>query len=199
MAKARDLMPMENDDPKSNSERIVQLNGNIRRGAIWSLAINVLVAPLNLIVMGWMLSRLGAEKYGVLILISSISYYLRFGDFGLSWAFSKLVAERISSDEVDSLGRSMGSVTSMIVLSGSILCLVSWLLKDAILYSIFRIPLQYARPAELTFAFVLLATLIGLIAPVFASVLIGAQRTDIERQISGCVNLIGSVGAILRW
>lgn len=164
------------------------------RGAFWGVAVNAVAAPLNLAVTGYALAKLGAEMYGAFALIAVFGNYLRVGDFGLSAAFSRTVAERLAHAEIGRLERSLSSVTTLILISGLLLCGAAWLLRDPILFSLFRIPGVYADASRISFGLMLAATLIALISPSFSSLLIGAQRTDLEKQISGAVHMIQAVG-----
>jgi O-antigen/teichoic acid export membrane protein len=158
------------------------------------VAVNAVAAPLNLAVTGYALAKLGAEMYGAFALIAVFGNYLRVGDFGLSAAFSRTVAERLAHAEIGRLERSLSSVTTLILISGLLLCGAAWLLRDPILFSLFRIPGVYADASRISFGLMLAATLIALISPSFSSLLIGAQRTDLEKQISGAVHMIQAVG-----
>jgi O-antigen/teichoic acid export membrane protein len=169
------------------------LGRHMARGALWSVLTNLIAAPLNLIVTGYALLKLGAEAYGVWVLIAGVGTYLRVGDFGLSAAFSRLVAERLSKGEEKSLGRSLSGVTNLILLSGAVLCGVAWLLRGPILFSLFRLPLAIAGEAEITYGLTLLATFIALLSPPFSSLLIGAQRTDLDKKAAGAVSILLSI------
>src|SRR5262249_17311093 len=83
-----------------------------------------------------------------------------------------------------------------ILLSGGLLCALAWLLRDPILFRLFSIPIIYAEEAATAFGLMLLATLTALISPAFSSLLIGAQRTDGEKQVAGAANILLSLGML---
>jgi len=162
----------------------------VLRGAAWSALVNGIAGPLNLVVAGYALAVLGAEAYGVWALIAVFGNYLRFGDMGLSGAFSRQVAERLTQGETKSLGRSLSSVTTLVLLSGTLLCGGAYLLRKPILFHLFRLPLHYRVEAQTAFSLMLAATLAALLSPMFSSLLTGAQRTDIAQKIGGAVKIL---------
>jgi O-antigen/teichoic acid export membrane protein len=180
--------------PDRKQKQEASLGTLAARGAIWGVAVNAIAAPLNLAVTGYALAKLGAEMYGTFALIAVFGSYLRVGDFGLSAAFSRTVAERLVHSEIGRLERSLSSVTTLILISGLLLCSAAWLLRDPILFLLFRIPGIYADESRIAFGMMLTATLIALITPSFSSLLIGAQRTDLEKKTSGLVHMILAVG-----
>jgi O-antigen/teichoic acid export membrane protein len=182
-------MPTETATPETS----FPLGQQVARGALWGVLSVAVATPLNLAVTAYALSRLGPETYGVWVLIAVLGNYLRLGDFGLSAAFARVVAEQLTRGEKESLGRSLSSVVTIILLSGLCFCAAAWLLRKPILFGLFAIPESYNGQAEAAFGLMLCATLAVLLTPAFASLLTGAQRTDVDKQISACVNIILSL------
>jgi Na+-driven multidrug efflux pump len=173
------------------------LSTHAMRGAKWSILTNALAAPLNLIAAGYAVEQLGKERYGVWAMILVFANFLRIGDFGLSASFARVVAERLANGEEKSLGRALSSVTTVVLLTGFLLVSGAWLARSWLLFDLFHIPRQYSAEALPALGCVLVSTLATLLSPTFSSLLIGAQRTDREKQITGAVNVLLSSGMIV--
>src|SRR6476659_4524658 len=63
------------------------------KGSLWTLAGQVLPLGVSLVTTPFVIRMLGAEGYGVLILIGLIPTYLGFADFGMSTASTKYASE----------------------------------------------------------------------------------------------------------
>src|SRR5690242_10087118 len=96
------------DEPQDQSA----LGRQVARGALWSVLSVAIATPFNLAVTAYSLAKLGAEAYGVWVLIAIFGNYLKLGDFGLSAAFARTVAEGLATGDTRSLGRSLSSVLS---------------------------------------------------------------------------------------
>jgi O-antigen/teichoic acid export membrane protein len=173
------------------------LSGHAMRGAKWSVITNALAAPLNLAAAGFAVEQLGRDRYGVWAMIAVFANFLRIGDFGLSASFARMVAERLAKGEEKALGRALSSVTTTVLVVAAALVTSAWLGREWLLFDLFRIPQVHAAEAVPAFGLMLLSTLATLLSPTFSSLLIGAQRTDREKQITGATVIVLSAGMIV--
>lgn len=181
-------------DPQTESA--TPLSGHAVRGAMWSILTNALAAPLNLIATGFALEQLGRERYGVWVMIAVFANFLRLGDFGLSASFARRVADCLARGDEKTLARGLSSVTTTVLLVTSVLVSAAWLARDWLLFELFHIPRVYAAEATPAFGLMLISALATLLSPTFSSLLIGAQRTDREKQITGATNIGLSIAMI---
>lgn len=63
------------------------------KGSLWTLAGQVAPLAVSLVATPFVIRLLGAESYGVLILIGLIPTYLGFAAFGMSMASTKFGSE----------------------------------------------------------------------------------------------------------
>jgi O-antigen/teichoic acid export membrane protein len=63
------------------------------KGSLWTLGGQVAPLGVSLVTTPFVIRMLGAESYGVLILVGLIPTYLGFADFGMSMASTKFASE----------------------------------------------------------------------------------------------------------
>lgn len=70
----------------------------MKRGVLWSLVATVCGATGSLVVTPVLVHRLGATRFGLYVLILTLTSYAGFFDFGLTWAAGRFFAEDYARD-----------------------------------------------------------------------------------------------------
>jgi len=144
-----------------------------------------------------MLQKLGAERFGLWALVSTLSAFVQLGDFGIGLALVKSVAQMQAVNDLKRLNRILG--TALVLYSVFAVCIgFCVVLSTGILVrGVFRIPIPLANEAE----FVVMGTVtifcVNLILSIFTSVVNGMQRMDVTNGIAFGTTILNAIGVVL--
>ncbi len=150
---------------------------------------HVIGLAVGLVLMPFVLGKLGDIQYGLWIFISSIAGYSGLLNLGLGQTISRYVATHHAKGEREELNRVVNVIGAVYLLMGlvalGIAGVVAWL--SPTLWPTISIP-----TAELTWVILILGinVAVGIIGSVFGGVLVGMQRFDLERGITVTSGLV---------
>jgi O-antigen/teichoic acid export membrane protein len=109
----------------------------LAKNILWNLTGQVLPMLVGLITIPILIRSLGTERFGILTLIWIVIGYFGVFDFGLGRALTKIVAERLGSDERDSVPAIvMGTLRIALALgvagAAIVMCIAPWLVTTAL-------------------------------------------------------------------
>lgn len=175
------------------------LREKILRNSLWSTAGKFFCIPLNLLLVPFVVSSLGPERYGLWVaLFALVDYFILF-DLGVGAATIKLAAEFEAEDDTERLARL--ATTSLLFSFVFVPPLAAAYGFAAEILGVLR--LAPADPAEAVrvFRWVLALFALTLVQSVFRNLLFGLQRIHLLNQCEMAYFLFYAVAtvAILRW
>lgn len=160
---------------------------------LWSLVLALATTPL-------LLHGLGAERFGVWVLLSAIAGYLTYFDFGIGVALAQAVAMDAPRRSPEQTRRLVGTGTWLSVLLAALLAFAA-LLARPLLFRLF--PLEAAGREEIGTAYTVVVLAFSVLAACasFQAVLIGSGRLRayyVTSMALATLQLAGIV-AIIQW
>ena len=181
----------------SPAERSRERYRRIVLGAGSAVAAKFLVAVCALVTIPLTLHYLGPERYGVLMVITSLPLMFRFADFGLGAGVTVVVAEASASRDSDTERRYVSTAFF-------VLCAIAaaWLLLLVFLYGsvdwagLVKVSSRGAREVGPAFAVLFVWILIGLPTGVVGRVQTGQQLTMVSNAWSSVGTLAGTIALV---
>jgi len=159
-------------------------------GQAWSLALAFFTTP-------YIVRRLGADSYGLLMTAGVVTSYLWFMDLGLGGASVKYIAEHAAREEWDEVRRIFWSSWIAYLALGTLAAGVIVLITPLCVYRWFRIPPELQGPAISVFHLSALGFLIGMLTNAPAAIPRAFQRFDIVNRIGILVGTTQTLLAVL--
>ncbi|MGD0568393.1 MAG: polysaccharide biosynthesis C-terminal domain-containing protein [Candidatus Sulfotelmatobacter sp.] len=157
------------------------LSMQIVRGVVFSLVRKLLSGPIFLLVVPFILHRVGAAGYGTWSIIGAIIGLSWFLDLGLSDSVTKHIAEHRGSGDLSQLRRFANASSAVYLVLTTVALFLLWLFSRAIIAGLFRGPDAPSLPAILSLWPLLLAIVgIDLLTKPFMSAINGCQRFDLS-------------------
>ncbi|HCA58975.1 MAG TPA: hypothetical protein DEP46_13465, partial [Blastocatellia bacterium] len=109
------------------------------KGSLWTLAGQVAPLAVSLVATPFVIRLLGAESYGVLILIGLIPTYLGFADFGMSMASTKFGSEAYAEGDEEKEARIVRTA-ALIALMTSVPVAAALIIFASPVIALFNVP-----------------------------------------------------------
>lgn len=169
------------------------LSQKIFKNTLFNALGNIVVATLQLLIIPYILVKLGQDRFGIWALISVIFGVFTALDFGTGAAFVKYFSEYEAKHEHDNFNRVMVAGFFLMLTFSIILILIVFWLKAALL-EFFNIPTSLT--SEASFVFLAAAIVFGFnnTFGVFQAILKGLQRMEITNSITIIVSMIYVIG-----
>jgi len=154
------------------------------RNSLFSVLRFLVLLPFPLLVVPFMLGKLGDERFGVWAIVALFTSYTQLADFGMGLALTKYVAEYAARQEWQRLDMALNTVFFFYLMVGTILAAAVLLSRHALASFV-----PHVSPALMQE----IATVIGITAITFAvnlamgafnSTLQGMQRMDLTNLTS---------------
>jgi len=139
-------------------------------GHIWATGVAFVLTP-------YIVRRLGAEQYGMWILILAWLSYVGLLDLGLGEAVIKYLAEYAALKNWVDARQLMGTGLAFYLMLSICLVGITWGLRIPVL-TIFKIPLSHWEESGVVLLCAVLSLCLANVAGLFQSALIGIQRMD---------------------
>ena len=157
----------------------------------------VLQLLISLLLIPFIIHKIGMELFGIWILLEVIVTYLSLLDFtGIGGAFVKYIAEYHTKKDFKRCNQVINLGWTYYTFFWIIMALLIFFLREPIL-KLFNFPPDIFNTISLVFIGVLLISLIRGSFAVFRSVLLGLQRMDITNIIAILASLVNAAGVIL--
>lgn len=187
-AAAADPQLLENQPPYSSG-----MTTKVAKSSLWSLAGQVTPVAVSLLTTPFTIRLLGAEGYGVLILIALLPAFLAFADLGMSMAATKFCSGAVANDDQNN-ERRIVSTAGFIVLLGSIPVAFVLVVFAADVVLAFNVPAAYFEPAQLALRIAAVTFVINLVVSVAKAPLLARLRTDIVAIVTALPRVVAMVG-----
>jgi len=168
------------------------ISQKIFKNTIFNTVGNVFATTLQILVIPYILTKLGQERFGIWALVSVIFGVFTALDFGTGSAFIKYFSEFEAKKECENFNRVMVAGFFLMLVLSTILILLVFFMKSE-LSEFFNIPLYLKR--EAIFVFMAAAIIFGFnnTCGVFQAILKGLQRME----ISNSINMIVTTAYVL--
>jgi O-antigen/teichoic acid export membrane protein len=159
-------------------------------GYVWQLLVSLLLIP-------FIIHRIGMEQFGIWVLLEVIVLYLSFLDFtGIGGAFVKFIAEYHAKKNFEQCNQVINLGWAYYTVFWVIMAALILLFREPLL-RLFHIPPDIFSTVSLVFIGILMISFIRGSFAVFRSVLLGLQRMDITNIIAILASLVNATGVIL--
>lgn len=136
-------------------------------------------AVLAIVTTPFIVRGLGADAYGIYVIVSAVMGYFSFLDLGLGSALVKYVAEFDAADDRLGLERVIRTGAALFLLLGSVGAAAIALLTSVLVDSVLTVPAQSEGTARVAFYLAALAFLVNLPSQTFGVIPIALQRFDV--------------------
>jgi O-antigen/teichoic acid export membrane protein len=137
----------------------------------------ILVAVLGLATTPLLVRHLGAEGYGIWVLVGSIALYLELLEFGFGTGTIKYVAEAAGRGDTNAVRRTTATSFWVLAAPGALAFLIGVVLA-VFLPTLFHLAPGLARPAQILLVLVVFDLAVSIPSDTFGGTLIGLQRFD---------------------
>lgn len=170
--------------------------GKVLRNSVFSIARVVLVTPIFFILIPYIISRIGTERYGVWALTGIIASYQSFVNMGLTAALIRYVAIANVKQDKRALSEYLGTSFWVYFILSVIIGSLVFLFQDFIIIRVLniKIDIQISRILLIS-SFV--ASAVNMISGLFKSTIDGLQRMDVSNIILLFQVVISAVGTFI--
>jgi O-antigen/teichoic acid export membrane protein len=162
------------------------------KGSLWTLAGQVAPLAVSLITTPFVIRMLGAESYGVLILLGVIPNYLLFADLGMSMASTKFGSQAHIEGNPAKESRIIRTA-AFIVLCCSIPIAVGLFVFSPAIVRVFNVPDNLAADAGLGLKFTAIMFVTNFLNSVFNTPQLARLRMDLNASITGGIRILGLI------
>lgn len=160
------------------------------KGSFWTLAGQVAPLAVSLVTMPFVIRMLGAEGYGVLILIGLIPTYLGFADFGMSTASTKFASEAYAEGDEAREARIVRTA-AFIALCSSIPIAAALIVFAGKLVTLFQVPDFLVDDARLALRIASITFVVNILCTIVNSPQLARLRMDLNTIVNAGARILG--------
>ena len=162
------------------------------KGSLWTLAGQVAPLAVSLITTPFVIRMLGAESYGVLILVGLIPTYLGFADFGMGLASTKFASEAYAEGNPAKEARIVRTAAFIALCSSIPIGLVLFSFSGSIV-SFFSVPEHLHGEASLALKFAAVTFVLNLLNGILNTPQLTRLRMDLNTLINAAFRIVGLI------
>lgn len=162
------------------------------KGSLWTLAGQILPLGVSLIATPFTIRLLGAEGYGVFILIGLIPTYLGFADFGMSMASTKFGSEAFAEGDEEKEGRIIRTA-ALIALCTSVPVAALLMIFAGTIIGLFNVPPELSADAVLALRIASITFVINFLCGIFNTPQLARLRMDLNTFVTSGFRILGIV------
>jgi len=162
------------------------------KGSLWTLAGQVAPLGVSLITTPFVIRMLGAESYGVLILIGLIPSYVGFADFGMSIASTKFASEAYAEGDPAREARIVRTAALIALCSSVPLAVILFLFSTQII-GLFNVPDQLHREASLALKISAITFVVSFLINIFNTPQLTRLRMDLNTLVNSGFRILGLI------
>lgn len=162
------------------------------KGSIWTLAGQVAPLAVSLVTTPFVIRMLGAEGYGVLILIGLIPAYLGFADFGMSMASTKFASEAYAEGDLEKEARIVRTA-ALIALVVSLPVAAGLIAFAFQILAIFNVPEHFHVEAAMALRIAAVTLVVNFMCGIFNTPQITRLRMDLNTFINAGTRILGLI------
>ncbi len=162
------------------------------KGSIWTLAGNVAPLAVSLVATPFVIRLLGAEGYGVFILIGLIPTYLGFADLGMSLASTRFGSEAFSEGDRQKEARVIRTA-AMIALSAVVPVAALIAILAPQLIELFNVPDAFRGEALIALRLASITFIVNFLCAIFNTPQLARLRMDLNTAINAGSRILGII------
>ena len=181
------------DSPGEASKQIPSAAGmttKVVKGSMWTLAGQVAPLLVSLVTTPFVIRMLGAEGYGVFILIGLIPTYFGFADFGMSIASTKFGSEAYAANDPDREARVVRTAAVIAFLASLPVALAIALLSGGII-TLFNVPDHLRGEASFALKFAAVTFVVSFLNGILNTPQLARLRMDLNTLVTSGFRIIG--------
>lgn len=152
----------------------------VLRGSFWVLLGQVLPLVATFIASPFVIRNLGSEAYGVLILVSVISGYFAFGDFGMVMASTRYGAEAFATGDRIQEGKVIRTAGKIGILSSMVIALPLFIFSARIVGDLLKVPVHLQHQASVALKLTSVAYVMSMAGNIFNTPQLSRMRLDLN-------------------
>lgn len=157
---------------------------------MWTLAGQVAPLLVSLVTTPFVIRMLGAEGYGVLILIILIPTYLGFADFGMSMASTKFASDAYAEGDLEKEARIVRTAALIAFLTSlpfgiALFALSGWLV------TLLNVPGHFLSSASLALKIASVTFIVNFLNAIFNTPQLARLRMDLNTFVTSGVRILG--------
>lgn len=162
------------------------------KGSLWTLAGQVAPLGVSLVTTPFTIRLLGAEGYGVLVLIGLIPTYLGFADFGMSMASTKFGSEAYAEGDPEKEARIIRTAAA-IALASSLPVAALLMIFAGTITGLFNVPEHLAANATAALRIAAVGMVINFLCGIFNTPQLARLRMDLNTLITAIPRILGQI------
>jgi O-antigen/teichoic acid export membrane protein len=162
------------------------------KGSLWTLAGQVAPLAVSLITTPFVIRMLGAESYGIFILITLIPSYLGFADFGMGLASTKYASEAYGDGDLVREARIVRTAALIALTSSVPIALILFLFSSPII-GLFSVPDQMHGDASLALKLSAITFVINFLTNIFNTPQLTRLRMDLNTLVTAGFRVFGLI------
>lgn len=139
---------------------------------------------LALVSMPYIVHKMGNDVYGVLVLVISVLGFFAFLDLGVTNASIKYISEAYVRDDIDEIGKIIGSSLLLYLITGIGGGLVIIVMTNNLVERMLDIPAAYHSDSIFAFRLAAFGFVLNMILGVFSAIPKALQRYDISTRVN---------------
>ena len=166
------------------------------KGSLWTIAGQFVPMAVSFFTTPLIIRKLGAESYGVLVLVWSIPTYLGFADLGMSTASTRFAAEAYGSNDSDSESRSIWTAAA-ISLVASLPWAIALIVYSDFILKFLNVPDVIREDAGLAVKYTAVLMVVTFLNSIFNTPQLVRLRMDVNTAINSGFRILGLLTSAL--
>jgi O-antigen/teichoic acid export membrane protein len=163
------------------------------KGSLWTLLGQILPLFATLVSTPFIIRFLGAEQYGVLILVGLIPNYFSFVDFGMGVASTKFSAEAYGKGLAQKEGEIVRTAASIAFLTTLLFVVPVVVFSHFIMSELLQVPAHLQAEASLALKITAVSFLVGVLNSIFNTPQLSRLRMDLNTFINAGTRIFMSL------
>jgi len=181
------------DNYENQAPSTVGMTTKIVKGSIWTLAGSALPLLVTLVTVPFTIRLLGAEGYGVLVLVGLIPHYLGFADFGMSLASTKFGSTAYAEGNPEKEGRVIRTAAAIALAAVTPIALFIVVFSTPIVDVVFNVREQFRAEASTALKIAACAFVVSLLCSIVNTPQLARLRMDLNSMINAGPRIVGTI------
>jgi O-antigen/teichoic acid export membrane protein len=179
-------------EPTSQAPSTAGMTTKVVKGSLWTLVGQVGPLAVSLITTPFVIRMLGADSYGVLILVGLIPTYFGFADFGMGVASTKFASEAFAEGDLVREARIVRTAALLALCSSLPISVVLFTASSHII-SFFAVPENLHGEASLALKFSAITFVLNFLNSIFNTPQLTRLRMDLNTLVTAGFRMLGLI------
>lgn len=171
------LNPIE--EPKTQPPSTAGMTTKVVKGSMWTLAGSVLPLAVSFIATPFIIRFLGAESYGVLLLVGLIPMYFSFADFGMGVASTRFASEAFGKGDTQNERQVVWTAATVALITSLLVIIPIFLFSYEIVVAL-NVPEYLTGQASIALKIASIGFVLGILGSVLNSPMLARLRMDLN-------------------